>query len=261
MSNASNNPKGAYFRAAGVLRKQPPANARSRADNRLGSQLLSRSSWQESNCACEESDVSDGDLINAAQRGDENAFMELCRRHSAVTKRKIFSIVRNREDAEDVLQDTLLRAYTHLTSFRQGCKFSTWLTTIGVNSALMIMRKRKVRGEINTIASSLDSGTLALHEPVDRSLGPEGIYFKQQSILLVRREVEKLQPILRSVVKHYYGSDCSLQETATAQEISLAAAKSRLQRGRARLHSSLASYGISSSAIEFRRSDAPSQSL
>jgi RNA polymerase sigma-70 factor, ECF subfamily len=261
MSTTSYNQNDAYLPAAEVLRKQHPANAGSRAGNRLGSQLLSRSSRRESRCACGDSDVSDDDLINAAQRGDENAFMELCRRHSVVAKKKIFSIVRNREDAEDVLQDTLLRAYTHLTSFRQSCKFSTWLTTIGMNSALMMMRKRRVRGEMNTITRSLDSGTLALHEPVDRSLGPEGSYFKEQSILLVRREVEKLQPILRSVVKHYYGSDCSLQETAKAQEISLAAAKSRLQRGRVALRSSLARYGISSPATEFRRSDAPSQSL
>ncbi|MFZ0745213.1 MAG: sigma factor [Terracidiphilus sp.] len=82
-------------------------------------------------------DVSDDDLVTAAQRGDQKAFVELCKRHSAVAKKKIFSIVRNREDADDALQDTLFRAYLHLTTFRRSCKFSTWLTTIGVNSALM----------------------------------------------------------------------------------------------------------------------------
>ena len=68
---------------------------------------------------------------------------------------------------------------------------------------------------------------------------------KQQAICLVRREVEKLRPSLRAVVNHYYESECSLEETALAQEISLAAAKSRLLRGRVRLRSSLARYGIS----------------
>ena len=173
--------------------------------------------------------------------------MELCRRHSAVTKKKIFRIVRNQEDAEDALQDTLLRAYTHLASFRRSCRFSTWLTTIGVNAALMILRKRRVRGETYASTSTLDTGTVELQEPVDRSPGPEGIYLKQQAILLVRREVEKLHPSLRSVVNHYYGSDCSLEEAAKAQDISLAAAKSRLLRGRVRLRSSLAGYGISKS--------------
>ena len=59
--------------------------------------------------------------------------------------------------------------------------------------------------------------SVELQEPLDRSPGPEGIYLKQQAILLVRREVEKLPPSLRSVVNHYYGSECSLEEAAKAQ--------------------------------------------
>jgi RNA polymerase sigma-70 factor (ECF subfamily) len=192
-------------------------------------------------------DVSENDLITAAQDGDHIAFMELCGRHSTAAKKKIFNIVRNQEDAEDALQDTLLRAYTHLTSFRRSCKFSTWLTAIGVNSALMMIRKRRSRREANTITISPDAGSSELHEPVDRSPGPEGIYLKQQTILLMRREVEKLHPSMRSLVNHYYGSECSLEETAKAHEISLAAAKSRILRGRVRLRSSLARYGISKS--------------
>jgi RNA polymerase sigma-70 factor (ECF subfamily) len=208
---------------------------------------LSRSRLRDSNYACCHSEVSDDDLITAAQCGDQQAFAELCRRHSAVTKKKIFRIVRNHEDTEDALQDTLLRAYTHLTSFRRSCKFSTWLTTIGVNSALMIVRKRRARRETYASTGNADTGAVVLQEPVDPSPGPEGTYLKQQAILLVRREVEKLRPSLRSVVNHYYGSDCSLEEAAKAQDISLAAAKSRLLRGRVRLRSSLARYEISKS--------------
>jgi RNA polymerase sigma-70 factor (ECF subfamily) len=239
MSPISYDPNEVYLPAAAVLRRQHPTSAGSNAGSLLGLQPLSR--------LCFDPGVSEDDLITAAQHGDQNAFSELCRRHSAVTKKKIFSIVRNHEDAEDALQDTLLRAYTHLTSFRRSCKFSTWLTTIGVNSALMIMRKRKVRREINANTSGPDTGTVELPEPVDRSPGPEGIYLKQQVILLVRREVAKLRPSLRSVVNDYYGSDYSLKEAASAQEISLGAAKSRLLRGRGRLRSSLAGYGISKS--------------
>ena len=247
MNTTSYDPNDAYLPAAGVLREQRPTSAGSKAGNLLGSQLLSRSGRHESNWACGDSDVSDDDLIAGAQCGDQHAFVELCRRHSSIVKNKILRIVRNQEDAEDALQDTLMRAYTHMPSFRGSCKFSTWLTAIGVNSALMIMRKRKVRRETNAMTSSLDTGTLELYDPVDRSLGPEGIYLKQQAILLVRREVEKLRPSLRSVVNHYYGSECSLEEAAKAQEISLAAAKSRLLRGRVKLRSSLARYGISKS--------------
>jgi RNA polymerase sigma-70 factor (ECF subfamily) len=193
------------------------------------------------------SEVSDDDLITAAQRGDQQAFVELCQRHSSVTRTKIFSIVRNHEDAEDALQDTLLRAYTHLSTFRRSCRFSTWLTAIGVNSALMILRKRRLRKETSGSTTSLDADTVEPKDFVDRSPGPEAIYLKQQAILLVRREVEKLLPSLRDVVDHYYGSDCSLKEAAKAQKISLAAAKSRLGRGRVKLRSSLESYVTSRS--------------
>jgi RNA polymerase sigma-70 factor, ECF subfamily len=195
--------------------------------------------------AGDHSEVSDDDLITAAQHGDHQAFMELCERHSSVTKTKIFSIVRNHEDAEDALQDTLLRAYTHLNSFRRSCKFSTWLTAIGVNSALMILRKRKLRRETSATTGAPDTDTVELQDFVDRSPGPEAIYFKQQDILLVRREVEKLLPSLRSAVDHYYGSECTLKEAAKAQQISLAAAKSRL--GRVKLRSSLEGYVTSRS--------------
>jgi RNA polymerase sigma-70 factor, ECF subfamily len=247
MSTTSYNPNEAYFPAAGVPRKQRPTSAGSKAGNSLDSQLSSRSSLHDGNYACGHAEVSDDDLVTAAQRGDQKAFVELCGRHSTSTRKKIFMIVRNHEDAEDALQDTLLRAYTHLSTFRRSCKFSTWLTTIGVNSALMILRKRRVRRETYASTISLDTGTVELQEPVDPSPGPEGIYLKQQAILLVRREVEKLQPSLRSAVNQYYGAECSLEEAAKAHEISLGAVKSRLLRGRAKLRSSLASYGISKS--------------
>ena len=247
MSTTSHNPNDGTDPPAGAPRKQGPTTAGSRGDNLLGSQSLSRSSPHDRQYSRGGSDGSDDDLITAAQRGDQQAFVELCRRHSTLTKKRIFRIVRNHEDTEDALQDTLLRAYTHLTSFRRSCKFSTWLTTIAVNSALMIMRKRRVRREINLAGSSPDLERMELPEPVDRSPGPEAICLRKQAILLVRREVNKLKPSLRTVVNQYYGSECSLEEAAIAQEISLAAAKSRLLRGRVRLRSSLRRYGISKS--------------
>jgi len=245
MGTTSYDPNGAYLPAAGILRKQSVTNSSGcEPDNLLGSSLLSQSILQDGKCERSHPGVSDDELITAAQRGDQNAFVELCGRHSTLTKRMIFRIVRNDEDAEDALQDTLLRAYTHLTSFRRSCKFSSWLTTIGVNSALMMIRKRRVRREAHANTSCLDAGTVELQEPVDRSLGPEGVFLKQQAMLLVRRAVGRLHPSLRSVIKLYYGSECSLEETAKASEISVAAAKSRLLRGRARLRSSLARKGI-----------------
>ena len=247
MSTSTYNPNERNLPLTGVAGGQALTNAESETCNVVGSQPSLRSSSRGDNCGCDYSKESDDDLLAGAQCGDQQAFVELCSRHSSMVKNKILRIVQNQEDAEDALQDTLMRAYTNLTSFRRSCKFSTWLITIGVNSALMIMRKRRVRREAYANTSSLDTGTLGLQEPVDRSLGHEGIYLRQQAILLVRRQVERLPPGLRSIVTHCYGSDCSLEETAKSQEISLAAAKSRLLRGRVRLRSSLARHGMSKS--------------
>lgn len=245
MSTSFYDPGDADLVAVEALRKRPPTGAGAESGKFPGSQMPSQRSRLEGTFACSDFDESDDDLITGAQRGDQQAFVELSGRYSSILKNKIFRIVRNQEDAEDALQDTLLRAYMHINSFRRSCKFSTWLITIGVNSALMIVRKRKTRREACASAGSEDMGPLEIYEPADRSLSPEGIYLKQQAILLVRREVERLHPSLRSVVDHYYGSECSLEEAAKALDISVNAAKSRLFRGRRRLRSSLSRYEAS----------------
>jgi len=237
----------ADFPRADVSVRPSRATNESKSSNVLRSLPLSKSQLRKGSYARSHSHTSEDDLVTAAQGGDQHAFVELCGRHSSIAKRKILKIVRNHADAEDALQDTLLRAYTNLASFRRSCKFATWLSIIGVNSALMVVRRRRVRREVYDCANSPDTGILELHEPVDRALGPEGIYLQRESALLLRREVEKLKPSLRSIVDNYYGSECTLEEAAHAQEISVAAAKSRLLRGRSRLRSSLVRNGISAS--------------
>src|SRR4029077_17564719 len=115
-------------------------------------------------------------LLVQAQSGDQQAFVELCRRHSPMVKKRIFSIVRNQEDAEDALQDTLLKAYGHIDTFRRTCKFSTWLTSIGTNTALMILRKRRTRKEGTTGLLNDEIGLWEATQFVDLSLDPERLH-------------------------------------------------------------------------------------
>ena len=82
----------------------------------------------------------DEDLLLAARGGSHAAFAELQKIYSHRLYKRILSITRNREDAEDALQDTFLRAYLALPSFEGRSRFSSWLTRIGINSALMILR-------------------------------------------------------------------------------------------------------------------------
>src|SRR5512132_2716651 len=82
-------------------------------------------------------------LIEAARKGDQNAFAELVNRYERKIYRLAKNITRNDEDAEDVLQDAFLKAYTHLDNFKGDSKFYTWIVRIAVNEALMRLRKRK----------------------------------------------------------------------------------------------------------------------
>src|SRR5579871_2039234 len=96
------------------------------------------------NCAAvAEVDWANERLVAAALDGDYRAFSALCDLHSAHLLRTIYRITRNREDAEDALQDTLMRAFLHMRSFDGRAQFVTWMTRIAINSALMILRKRR----------------------------------------------------------------------------------------------------------------------
>jgi RNA polymerase sigma-70 factor (ECF subfamily) len=188
----------------------------------------------------------DGDLVHAAQSGDHEAFAELCRRHTQTARRRILAIVRQQEDAEDAMQETLFRAYTNLGRFRQSCKFSTWITAIGINAALSVIRKRKSRRESDIEPYSPDEPAWDI---ADEAPGPERCLAKAQIILLLRKELHGLSPKMQEVVTSYYGNDYSLQEAADALGISVAAVKSRLLRGRRSLRSSLERKGLLNSTI------------
>ncbi len=182
------------------------------------------------------------ELLQAARLGDGKAFSELCRRHSPSAKRRIYSIVQNQEDTEDALQDTLLRAYVHLSGFRGGCKFGTWITSIATNSALMLLRKKRTRSEIHFDTASDDAGAGVTWDHPDPSLNPEQHLARRETIHFVRKAVQRLRPCCRMAMDNHYGNQCPVSETAEALGISVAATKSRLLRGRLKLRASLRTY-------------------
>jgi RNA polymerase sigma-70 factor, ECF subfamily len=189
----------------------------------------------------------DDDLVQAAQSGDHEAFAELCRRHAQVARRRILAIVRHQEDAEDAMQETLLRAYANLGRFRQSCKFSTWITAIGINAALAVIRKRKSRRESDIKPYGPDEPAWDI---ADQAPDPERRVAKAQIILLLRNELHGLSPKMQEVVTSYYGHDYSLREAADALGISVAAVKSRLLRGRRSLRSSFKQKGLLDSHVQ-----------
>jgi RNA polymerase sigma factor (sigma-70 family) len=187
-------------------------------------------------------EASECELLQAARLGDDEAFIELYRRNSPSARRRIYSILQNQEDTEDALQDTLLRAYVHLSGFRGGCKFGTWFTTIAINSALMLLRKKRARSEMHFDTASDDTGAGVTGDHPDPSLNPEQHLARRETIHFVRNAVQRLRPAFRIAMDKHYGNQCPLSETAEALGISVAATKSRILRGRLTLRTSLRKY-------------------
>ena len=176
--------------------------------------------------------LSDEHLVATAQAGATWAIAELCTRHSAKAFQMIYRVTRNREDAEDALQDAVVRAFRKIGQFDGRSSFATWFTRIGINSALMILRKQRIRQEI-----SMSTVVEALELP--HRANPEQFYVARERSMRLRSAVRGLPETLRSVIELRQMEGHSLREIANTMGISIPAAKSRLSRAKAELRKTL----------------------
>ncbi len=122
---------------------------------------------------CGLSEMSEQLLISAAKSGDTVAFVELSKRHSHKILRRAYRIVKNWQDAEDVLQESLMRAFLHLKDFEERSSFSSWLTRIAINFALMGLRKKRGHVEVSMEFINDDHEVSYRWEPKDPAESPE----------------------------------------------------------------------------------------
>lgn len=177
----------------------------------------------------------DEDLLLAARGGSHSAFAELQKTHSHRVYKRILSITRNREDAEDALQDTFLRAYLALPSFEGKSQLSTWLMRIGINSALMILRRRRCRPETSFEQPQDFEGDGAYLDVRDNAFDPEQLYDQQQRCEAIRCALQRLDPKLRGVMRIRLSEEQPMQKIAQDLGVSVASVKARLFRARKRL--------------------------
>jgi RNA polymerase sigma factor (sigma-70 family) len=189
-------------------------------------------------------------LLAAAKSGKSEAFEALCENLRAKLFKTAFRITRNREDAEDALQDSLMSAFVHIQSFHGKSRFATWLTRIVINSALMICRKSRNARQISADdASPSEEPRLTLQIP-DRSPNPEQRYLAREREVVLHRVIGGLRPRLRAVVQTGQLHELSMKETAKVLDISVAAAKGRFFHGRAALRRSAALRAVSQARTE-----------
>jgi RNA polymerase sigma factor (sigma-70 family) len=177
-------------------------------------------------------------LVAAAKLGNHLAFAELWRRYSNVAFKIVYRVTGNRDDAEDAIQDAWMKAYTHLKTFDGRSKFSTWFTRIAINSALMILRRKRAHRE-DSMDWSVDGETWQQREVADKQANIEEHYAKKEAQRDLRKAIDRLRPALRTIIEIQQSHDGSVKEIANVAGISIAAAKSRLLRARTALRRSL----------------------
>jgi RNA polymerase sigma-70 factor, ECF subfamily len=121
-------------------------------------------------------DESDSTLVAATKNGESQAFEFLVKRHEAKVLSRAFRITRNREDAQDVVQESFHKAFMHLDSFQAKSSFSTWFTRIVINEGLMCLRRNRARGEVSLDDVRPESEDLVPPEIPDRSATGRGAH-------------------------------------------------------------------------------------
>jgi len=180
-------------------------------------------------------------LVAAAKSGDVKAFEELVNRYERKIFRLTMNITRNREDAEDAMQDAFLKSYSHLKTFQGDSRFYTWLVRIAANEALMRLRKRRPN-QFSLDEPIEGDDDLMPRELQDWGPGPEQRFVQTEMREILSGVIDELEPEYRTVFVLRDIEELSTEETADAIGISVPAVKSRLLRARLKLRQKLDRY-------------------
>lgn len=179
------------------------------------------------------------ELVAKARQGDTASFSILLRRYEGKIFRLAMNITQNREDAEDVLQESFLKAYEHLDQFLGNSKFYTWIVRIAVNQALMKLRKRRSDRAVS-LDEQIDTGEdTVVREIAAWDPDPEQRYSQEELHTILSEVIDELAPIYRTVFTLRDVDGLSTEETAEALDLSVPAVKSRLLRARLQLREKL----------------------
>jgi RNA polymerase sigma-70 factor (ECF subfamily) len=192
----------------------------------------------------------DAALVDAARRNDPEAFNELMTIYGPRIFRLARRITRNREDAEDVAQDSFARAFLHIDTFRGDSRFSTWLSRIAINQSLMKLRThRRTELYFDRLDSAEDMPSCA--ELADCTPTPERRYSKEEFLRILASTMDELPMAFKEVLRLREVEEHSTEETAVILGLSNSAVKSRVRRGRQKLRKSLTKYLSKSRHVGF----------
>lgn len=175
---------------------------------------------------------SDEHLIKRAKKGDNKAFDKLVLRYQKRIYYVVIRMVMNHQDADDVTQETFIKAYKNLENFKEGYKFYTWIYRIAINTAINLIKKRSYVGE--SLESLLENG---YQPPMEET--PIKNFEKTELKSIVKTVLNSISPEARSVFILRSSEGMSYQEISDTLQISIGTVMSRLNRTREKLKKSL----------------------
>jgi RNA polymerase sigma-70 factor (ECF subfamily) len=184
----------------------------------------------------------DLDLVHAIQSGDVSAFDQLVWRYDLKLLRIAQHVTHNREDSQDAVQESFMKALQHLGEFREHSQFSTWLFRITANQALMKLRKRRTTIDVSLDEAFQEDEDILPREVADWALNPEELCRASELRDILIKAIEELRPILRTVFVLRDVEGLSIDQTAEALDLSSSAVKTRLWRARLQLRELLSDY-------------------
>lgn len=178
-------------------------------------------------------------LVAAADSRPNEVFEVLVRRHQAKILCTAWRFTRNREDAEDIMQQTFQKAFVHLRQFEGNSSFSTWLTRIAINEALMWSRRKRGSSEVSLDVLNENNETARQLDPADKAPNPEETCLHLERKRIVATAINKLAPKMRKAIQLRQLGELSIQETAGLMGLSIGTVKARLFHGRSKLRAIL----------------------
>jgi RNA polymerase sigma-70 factor (ECF subfamily) len=174
-------------------------------------------------------------LLASARAGDSAAFECLVMPHWDALLRVTQRILRNREDAEDAVQTAVLDAFRNLHGFHGRSRFSSWLTRIAMNAALMRLRVSRRKRETSLDEVTEAGETRTRFDLVERRPNPEQEYLSKEGRVLLQKGLKRLGPLYVEVLHLRGVQELSAKETARILELPVGTVKARLHRARTKL--------------------------
>jgi RNA polymerase sigma-70 factor (ECF subfamily) len=181
-------------------------------------------------------------LVAAARTGDEKAFETLVKRHRPRIYSLALRYTRVQADAEDIVQQTFVKAFVHLRRFEGKSSFSTWLTRIAINEALMLLRRGRAMREVSINDMISEEATAPALEIPDANPDPETGYLQREGVRILSLAIRRLTPGMRTVIELRELRELSARETARYMGLSVSAVKGRVFHGRRKLGEALRRY-------------------